>query len=142
MRISWRCEISASTDRNNRTSTAAQPEFTRNRRQAVCALSSCSKRHWNRRLPSLAGSRLPLPKRFYCGLVEVRISGRCDDSNIRNVPLRHQKLNGNGRSPTAQAELGLAEMTAQAQRAIAALASRAVSGSFRAFAPTVPEYRP
>src|SRR5215211_1373751 len=40
----------------------------------LALLSSCSKRHWDCRFPSLAGSRLPLPKCFYRSLVEVRIS--------------------------------------------------------------------
>src|SRR6478752_7705734 len=58
---------------------------TQDRRFAL--LSSCLKRHWDCRLPSLAGSRLPLPKRFYRGLVEVRVSRGCDNPNIRNVSL-------------------------------------------------------
>ena len=53
--------------------------------------SSRSKRHWNCRLPSLAGRGLPLPKRFYRGLVEIRISRGCDYSNIRNVALRIER---------------------------------------------------
>ena len=62
---------------------------TRDRQFAL--LSSCSKRHWDRRLPSLAGSRLPLPKRFCRGLVEVRISRGRDDPYVRNVSLRIER---------------------------------------------------
>jgi hypothetical protein len=32
--------------------------------------------------------QISLPKRFYRGLVEVRISSGCDDPNITDVPLR------------------------------------------------------
>src|SRR5438045_7399101 len=46
---------------------------------------------WNRRLPSLTRSRLPLPKRFYRRLVEVRISGRRDDLDVRNISLRIER---------------------------------------------------
>jgi hypothetical protein len=48
----------------------------------------CFEGHWNRRLPSLAGSRLPLLERFHRRLVEVRVTGGCEDPNIRNVSLR------------------------------------------------------
>src|SRR4029077_15014972 len=54
-------------------------------------LSSCSKSHWDCRLPSLARSRLPLSKRFHRGLVEVRISGRRDHLDIGNVSLRIER---------------------------------------------------
>src|SRR5436190_7093288 len=46
---------------------------------------------WNRRLPSLTRSRLPLPKRFYRRLVEVRISCRRDDLDVRNISLRIER---------------------------------------------------
>src|SRR5207249_2334769 len=53
--------------------------------------SPCFEGHWNRRLPSLARSRFPLLKRFYRGLVEVRISRGRDDLDVRNVSLRIER---------------------------------------------------
>jgi len=60
-----------------------------------------------------------LPKRFYRSLVEVRISRGRDDLDVCNVSLRIERQSGNGRFPPAQQRFGLAEMTAQAHRAIA-----------------------
>src|SRR6478609_6690904 len=76
---------------------------TRARRFAL--LSSCSKRHWDRRLPSLAGSRLPLLKRFYRGLVEVWISRGCDDPNVRNVSLRIERQSETAGAPLPRQRL-------------------------------------
>jgi hypothetical protein len=53
--------------------------------------SPCFEGDWNRRLPSLTRSRLPLLKRFYRGLVEVRISRGRDDLDVRNVSLRIER---------------------------------------------------
>src|SRR5207249_9964181 len=53
--------------------------------------SPCFEGHWNRRLPSLAGSRLPLLKCFYRGLVEVRISRGRDDLDVCTVSLRIER---------------------------------------------------
>src|SRR5260370_26028866 len=50
--------------------------------------SPCFEGHRDCRLPSLAGSRLPLPKRFDRGLVKVRIPRGSDDLDVCNVSLR------------------------------------------------------
>jgi hypothetical protein len=49
---------------------------------------------------------------------------------------------GSGLSPIVRAETAPREMTAQARKAIAVSASRAVSGSFGQIGASVPEYRP
>src|SRR5204862_6700004 len=74
-----------------RSTTAAQADFTRNPSAAVEFWSPRFEGDWNRRLPSLTRSRLPLPKRFYRRLVEVRISGRRDDLEARNISLRIER---------------------------------------------------
>src|SRR4029450_10010081 len=80
---------------NTRIASGAQPPPNQisleTRERHFVFLSSCSKRHWHCRLPSLARSRLPLPKRFYRGLVEVRISRGRDDLDVRNVSLRIER---------------------------------------------------
>ena len=53
--------------------------------------SPCFEGHRDRRLPSLTWSRLPLPKRFNRGLIEVRISRGRDHLDVRNVSLRIER---------------------------------------------------